>query len=80
MTGAAFDDIARELGYANRSGAWKAVQRCLTRRTNAAVDEDRRVPRSTWRSCRRRRGLPRCTATPVRSTGAFELWINGRGC
>ena len=29
MAGADYDEIARELGFAGRSGAWKAVQRAL---------------------------------------------------
>ena len=29
MAGAEYDQIAKELGFANRSGAWKAVQRSL---------------------------------------------------
>ena len=35
------DRIGTELGYANRSGAWKAVNRALRARTDEAVDEYR---------------------------------------
>ena len=31
------DQIAKELGFANRSGAWKAARRCLARRQDAAA-------------------------------------------
>ena len=30
-----YDQIAVELGYANRSGVWKAVRRCLARGQDA---------------------------------------------
>jgi len=35
--------ISDELGYADRSGAWKAAQRALKRRAATAVDSYRRV-------------------------------------
>lgn len=41
MAGADYDEIAQELGFANRSGAWKAVQRALESRTVNAVDRYR---------------------------------------
>lgn len=41
MAGAGYDEIAQELGFANRSGAWKAVQRALRQRTVSAVDRYR---------------------------------------
>jgi hypothetical protein len=37
LQGLNYDQIARELGYANRSGAWKAARRCLARRQDAAA-------------------------------------------
>lgn len=42
LAGYDYDTIARELGYANRSGAWKAVQRALAQRTDRAVEAYRR--------------------------------------
>jgi hypothetical protein len=36
--GMPYDDIAQELGFSNRSGAWKAVQRALDRREAEAVE------------------------------------------
>jgi hypothetical protein len=33
-----YDQIARALGFANRSGAWKAVRRCLRRRQDLAAE------------------------------------------
>ncbi len=41
LAGRSYDEIATELGYASRSGAWKAVNRALRARTDAAVDEYR---------------------------------------
>ena len=38
-----FDDIAVELGYADRSGAWRAAQRALNARMHASVDRYRAV-------------------------------------
>ena len=43
LAGLTFDSIAEELGYANRSGPWKAVRRAMSRRQAQAVDEYRRV-------------------------------------
>ena len=40
-SGMSYDDIAKELGYANRSGAWKAVQAALKEHEAEAVDEYR---------------------------------------
>jgi hypothetical protein len=37
LQGLNYDQIAAELGYSNRSGAWKAVRRCLARRQDAAA-------------------------------------------
>lgn len=37
LQGLNYDAIAQELGYASRSGAWKAVRRCLARRQDAAA-------------------------------------------
>ena len=42
LAGCDYDTIADELGYANRSGAWKAVQRALAQRTDRAVEAYRR--------------------------------------
>ena len=39
VQGVTFDEIAAELGYASRSGPWRAVRRALTRRTEKAADE-----------------------------------------
>ena len=41
LAGHPYDHIATELGYASRSGAWKAVSRALRGRTSDAVDEYR---------------------------------------
>ena len=41
QAGQSYDDIAAELGYANRSGAWKAVQRALSSHLAESVDEPR---------------------------------------
>jgi hypothetical protein len=41
LAGADYDEIAQELGFANRSGAWKAVQRALRQRSATAVDRYR---------------------------------------
>ncbi len=38
MQGMSFDEIAVELGFADRSGAWRAAQRCLARRQQVAAD------------------------------------------
>lgn len=38
MEGLSFDAIAAELGYRDRSGAWRAAQRCLARRQQVAAD------------------------------------------
>ncbi len=38
MDGMSFDEIALELGFADRSGAWRAAQRCLARRQRMAAD------------------------------------------
>ena len=43
MAGADYDEIARELGFAGRSGAWTAVQRALRQRSASAVDRYRMV-------------------------------------
>jgi hypothetical protein len=37
--GLTYDAIARQLGYADPSGAWRAVRRCLKHRQQAAADE-----------------------------------------
>lgn len=39
MQGMGYDTIAKELGYANRSGAWKAVDRCLRQRELRVADD-----------------------------------------
>lgn len=39
IEGMSYDDIARTLGYANRSGAWKAVTRALRVRQASAGRE-----------------------------------------
>jgi hypothetical protein len=36
--GGTYQQIADELGYKSRSGAWHAVNRALAKRTSAAVD------------------------------------------
>ena len=38
VQGLSFDEIAKELGYASRSGPWRAVRRALRRRTDDAAD------------------------------------------
>ena len=38
IEGMHYDDIARELGFADRSGAWRAVRRCLQRRQISAAE------------------------------------------
>jgi hypothetical protein len=38
LEGWSFDEIAVELGFADRSGAWRAAQRCLARRQQVAAD------------------------------------------
>lgn len=38
VQGLGYDDIAETVGYANRSGAWKAVQRALRLRQAVAAD------------------------------------------
>ena len=38
VQGLTFDEIAKELGYASRSGPWRAVRRALIRRTDEAAD------------------------------------------
>lgn len=43
LAGARFADIADKLGYANESGAYKAVQRALTSTLQPAADELREV-------------------------------------
>jgi hypothetical protein len=39
QSGMGYEDIAAQLGYANASGAWKAVSRCLKAVQTEAVDE-----------------------------------------
>lgn len=39
MAGRDYDQIAVELGYANRSGAWRAVQRALRKRRDVLAGE-----------------------------------------
>ena len=39
LAGKDFDTIAAELGYATRSGAWRAVQRALSKRREALAGE-----------------------------------------
>ena len=41
MVGYSYDEIAYELGYASKSGAYNAVKRTLTARLDATVDEYR---------------------------------------
>ena len=41
MSGATYDQIAATLGYANRSGPWKAVNEALKARTAQTVDDYR---------------------------------------
>lgn len=41
--GLGFAEIATQLGYANASGAWKAVQRALARVPQGAVEDYRRI-------------------------------------
>ena len=38
LAGCGWDQVAKDLGYANRSGAWKAAQRGLSKRTELAAD------------------------------------------
>ena len=39
LAGEDYDEIAKELQYADKSGAWRAVDRALRARTDRAVDE-----------------------------------------
>lgn len=39
MAGNDYDQIAAELGYSSRSGAWRAVQRALRKRRDEVADE-----------------------------------------
>ena len=39
LAGEEYDQIAQELQYADKSGAWRAVDRALRARTDRAVDE-----------------------------------------
>jgi hypothetical protein len=41
--GHSYDEVAEVLGYANRSGAWKAVQAPLRAREGEIVDEYRQL-------------------------------------
>jgi hypothetical protein len=41
MAGAEYQEIATELGYADKSGAWRAVQRSLAARQVTAIDRFR---------------------------------------
>jgi predicted transcriptional regulator len=41
LVGYTYDEVAEELGYASKSGAYNAVNRTLTARQDAAVDEYR---------------------------------------
>ena len=43
LSGMSWDQVAEELGYANRSGPWKAAQRCLARHQIVAADRYRAV-------------------------------------
>lgn len=43
MAGAEYSEIAKELGFADKSGAWRAVQRSLKARQTSAVDRYRMV-------------------------------------
>jgi hypothetical protein len=43
LAGRSYDDIARELGYANRSGPWKLVSGALRARLDESVAEYRRL-------------------------------------
>ena len=38
VQGCTYEEIAAELGYSDRSGAWRAVRRCLGRRQQVAAD------------------------------------------
>lgn len=38
INGASYEEIAEELEYADKSGAWRAVDRALKARTDRAVD------------------------------------------
>ena len=40
--GVSWTDISEQLGYQDRSGAWKAAQRALSKRSVVAADEHRR--------------------------------------
>ncbi len=52
--GAEYEEIAKELGYADKSGAWRAVQRSLKARTVNAVDRYRMVKYAELESIHRR--------------------------
>ena len=43
LAGTSYDDIAAEVGYANRGTAWRTVQRALHDREVDAVDEYRQM-------------------------------------
>lgn len=54
VRGADYDTIASELGYHGRSGAWKAVQRALTRTTISNVQRYRMIRFAELEETRRR--------------------------
>lgn len=41
LAGSSYDEIAHDLGYANRAGAWKLVDALLKARTDVALNEYR---------------------------------------
>lgn len=77
LTGLNYDQIALELGYANRGTAWRAVQSGLKERRFAAVDAFRaaelerlqRVEDQLW---------PRVLAGDVRACGGMRVVIDQR--
>ena len=79
-SGMSYDDIARELGYANRSGAWKAVQAALKEHEAEAVDDYRarqvmaldEMQSRVWarRSPGTARRLGRCCGSSISDAGS----------
>ena len=50
VAGHNLDEIARQLGYATRSGAWRAIQRTLKEHTRPASEQERAraISRAEW--------------------------------
>ena len=71
-----YDEVARELGYADRSGAWRAVNLALKRRQAQGIDQNRRealgildrVQANNWKGALS--GDPRAASIVLRSIEA----------